>query len=65
MNTFLKDQYAKKIVSREILQNTLSNWIHHNNNLSRSFRFDSFKEAMDFVNFSNEYVTKNSLNVKM
>lgn len=65
LNNYLRNVYKSKVVSKETLNKNLKNWRISNNHLSRTFHFDNFDGAMQFVTIAGQYLKNHQIEGKM
>ncbi len=65
LNNFLRETYRSKILSRQILEKNLPCWTVNEGSLTKVFKFEDFRCAMNFISITGEYVSEKNVNASM
>ena len=65
LNSFLRDIYKSKVLSRGVFERNLNNWRIGENTLTKTFQFQDFRHAVTFVTFAGEYLNQYGVNAKV
>jgi pterin-4a-carbinolamine dehydratase len=65
LNSFLKDIYITKVVTREFVNNHLKTWKATESHLSKTFTFQDFNHAVAFVSLAGDFLKTHQIEAKM
>ena len=65
LNSFLRETYKSKAVTSEFVHKNLKSWKITGNQLSKTFIFEDFKNALAFVNIAGNYIDSHKINAQM
>jgi pterin-4a-carbinolamine dehydratase len=65
LNSFLRQTYKSKAVTSQFVHKNLKSWKITENQLSKTFVFEDFKNAVAFVNLAENYIDSHKINAQM